>query len=230
MRREIVLSRPNKYFDAMGPVTALGICRRNSGAIYYEAGGATITIPWQEYGVFMPRFTLTRAHSENLDLHVDFIMTTASHKDLPDRAFIFALGNDRPKTFADVRDLLPPSNERLMIDFCPQPTALSRKVKQALDESFMENIKLSDLAARLNVSPTVMGRYFKRSYGLSPLAYRNHMRVMSASLDLIAGSEIIESFQSVGFEDLSQFYKQFKRVTKATPGEYRQKKSKITKI
>ena len=231
MRREIRLEQPQQYFDAMGPVTSFGICKRHAGALFYESAGVKIAIPWQEYGVFMPRFTLTRAASEHLDLNVDFMMTTAQQEGLPGEAFIFPLDLDKepPKNFAAVRDFLPPPHERILVDFCPSPTALSRRIKAALDQSFMETIRFSSIARQLNVSPTILGRYFKRNFGLSPLAYRNHMRIMSASLELVAGAEIINSYQTVGFDDLSQFYKQFKRVTKATPGEYRSKKSKFTK-
>lgn len=229
LRREIKIPNDHDYFDTMGPVTLFGICRKKSGSFAYQSDGRAVDVPWSDFGIFLPPFSLSRASSVDLDLEVDFLISTSHHNNLPKNAFIFPLSIPHPKAFCDVASALQALQNRFCIDVCTKPTALSSRIKSLLESSFTEPRKLSEIADRLNISQTIMGRYFKRDFGLSPTMYRNQMRIVGASLDLIAGADISDSFQEFGFEDLSQFYKQFKRVTMATPREYQPKKSKITK-
>lgn len=229
LRRQIAFKQTRTVFDAMGPTFLLGICELTSGSLVYDSNKKKIKVPWDRYAFFMPPFSITRAVSESLHQSVDFLISTASHQGLPKVAGIFPFDGKLPTTFAGVQAVLQSTDNFVCIEACALPSALSRKVKSALDRSFKHDKQLSKIADDLGVSQTLMGRYFKKDFGISPSAYRNHLRIVSASFDLIAGAEIVDSFQKVGFADLSLFYKQFKRITRATPGEYRAKKSKITK-
>lgn len=229
LRREIALDRVQTHFDAMGEVAVFGVCRLSAGSLCYQSDGYAQAVPWREYGIVLPPRSVARGSSMGLHLEVDFLITTEMHPDLPKMACIFPLTSSRPQTFDEAMKLLPPPESRHPIEVCTRPSSLARKVKAAIDASFRETTSFAGLARSLDVSQTMMGRYFKKDYGMTPTAYRNHLRIVSVTLDLISGAEIVDSYQTVGFDDLSQFYKQFKRVTKATPGEYRPKKSKITK-
>ncbi|MEM9191016.1 MAG: helix-turn-helix domain-containing protein [Myxococcota bacterium] len=70
-----------------------------------------------------------------------------------------------------------------------------------------------------NVS--VLSRRFTQAYGISPRAYCQRLRVHTAVMHLFTGIGIGRAAFASGFTDLSQFYRQFRRVTGETPGRYR---------
>jgi two-component system response regulator YesN len=69
----------------------------------------------------------------------------------------------------------------------------------------------------LNISHEHLSRQFKKDYGLSPSAYLHKLRVAEATFRLTLGEEIIDISQDVGYNDLSRFYKQFKKATHTSP-------------
>jgi AraC-like DNA-binding protein len=97
-----------------------------------------------------------------------------------------------------------------------------RRTKQVIDERFHQGDSIKEMLSRLSASPTVLSRHFKRVYGLTPVAYRNKLRVMR-SLWLLLSEDYssINAGHASGFHNLSAFYRQFKRVNKSHPSEYR---------
>jgi AraC-like DNA-binding protein len=53
---------------------------------------------------------------------------------------------------------------------------------------------------------------------MTPSAYLRQLRVADATFRLSKGEPIIEVSGDVGYNDLSRFYKQFRRQTTKTPG------------
>ena len=81
---------------------------------------------------------------------------------------------------------------------------------------------MSEIAKRLNLSHTVMGRAFKKTYGLSPVAYRNKLRVTdSLRLILMENSLVTAAAFGIGFDDLSRYYRLFRRQLNTCPSDYR---------
>lgn len=91
-------------------------------------------------------------------------------------------------------------------------------------ERFTENITLDEIADVANMSPTAFCRYFKSHTNKSFSQFLIETRVHH-SCKLIMNEEIKLSeiaFKS-GFNSLSYFTKQFKKVTGLTPLEYKKK-------
>ncbi|MCA1638096.1 MAG: AraC family transcriptional regulator, partial [Acidobacteria bacterium] len=61
-------------------------------------------------------------------------------------------------------------------------------------------------------------RQFNSDFGISPSAYCHQMRITDATFRLAKGEEIIDISQDVGYNDLSNFYKQFRKARAQTPG------------
>ena len=80
---------------------------------------------------------------------------------------------------------------------------------------------LGMVAHRLNTSPEVLSRTFRRDFGLTPIEYRSRVRINSAINLLVNGANILETAFDVGFNDLSRFYKQFQKITALSPGKYK---------
>ena len=95
-------------------------------------------------------------------------------------------------------------------------------VKQELDDTFAEGIRVSDLAARAQVHPVYLARQFRHHLGCSITDYRKLLKTRSAARALYAPKV---SFAAVadqfGFADQSHFGRAFKSVTGLTPLEYR---------
>lgn len=63
--------------------------------------------------------------------------------------------------------------------------------------------------------------FCKKDFGITPVEYRSRLRISSAIEHLVYGTTILETSFSVGFNDLSRFYKQFKKITLLSPGKYK---------
>lgn len=75
-------------------------------------------------------------------------------------------------------------------------------------------------ALRVGMAADTLTRLFSAAYGLPPKQYCHRARLFEAVLRLLSGQSILETAFNVGFNDVSRFYRQFKRVVRTTPGEY----------
>jgi AraC-like DNA-binding protein len=70
--------------------------------------------------------------------------------------------------------------------------------------------------------PTYFVRRFGKSFGISPLAYFNRMKIYQAMGLLSETQYSIEQIsEDLGFSDSSYFARVFKKYTSTTPTEYR---------
>ena len=77
-------------------------------------------------------------------------------------------------------------------------------------------------AARLSgAAPAVLSRRFVAHYGLTAREYCQRVRIISAVFTLFGGLSIAHAALDSGWQDLSRFYRQFRRHTSETPGRYR---------
>ncbi|MEK6478590.1 AraC family transcriptional regulator [Catalinimonas sp. 4WD22] len=89
-------------------------------------------------------------------------------------------------------------------------------------QHFTEDISLEEVAALANMSPQSFCRFFKHCTRKTFLAFLNELRVGYACR-LISDNRynISEVCYKSGFNNLSNFNRQFKRVTYKTPSEYK---------
>lgn len=95
-----------------------------------------------------------------------------------------------------------------------------RTAKAYIDSHFRDGFGLADVARASGMSAFHMTRRFKSDVGLSPLAYRNQVRVFEARRLLRAGAQIAEAAAAVGFADQSHLTRQFQRIVGVSPGRY----------
>lgn len=95
-----------------------------------------------------------------------------------------------------------------------------------VEEHYMENISLEDVAAEQGLSKEYFCRYFKSNMGISFLNYLNQVRMNHVYHNLIQTDETIqEIMEKHGFYNQKLFYKKFKELYGCTPRMLR----KITK-
>ena len=103
-----------------------------------------------------------------------------------------------------------------------------QKVKQTLEECYMQDITLEGLAAETGFNPTYFSKLFKEHFGMNVVNYLCNLRIEAAKKILVSTNVRITSvFQMVGFSQHSYFVKQFKIYTGLTPTDYRNKYRKM---
>lgn len=89
-----------------------------------------------------------------------------------------------------------------------------------LENNYMQNIPVKVLADKSNVSESTFRRNFIKLKGVSPVAYRNELRLSHAHGFLSSGLfTVAEAAEMVGMTDLPYFSKSFKKRFKITPTE-----------
>lgn len=95
------------------------------------------------------------------------------------------------------------------------------RVAHYIDAHFAHALPLRDLCNAAQLSGSYLIRAFKRRYGVAPHEYQTNRRIQYAKARLRDGAPIAQVALDVGFADQAHFQRVFKRMTAATPGQYR---------
>lgn len=117
----------------------------------------------------------------------------------------------------------------LLLRMYPEKPSLDspdmERLKGALHKieiSYAENLTVADMAKYCGCSSSHFMRWFKQMTGISFTAYLNERRLAAAAESLRRSDDkILTIAESVGFENLSNFNRQFKKRYGMTPREYR---------
>ncbi len=93
-----------------------------------------------------------------------------------------------------------------------------------LNTHYKEKINLPVMAEIARMSPRTLSRHFEAATGDTPVNYLLHKRIAhAASLLQGTGMAVSEVAFAVGFNDGNYFSRQFHRITKQTPLEFRRR-------
>ena len=95
------------------------------------------------------------------------------------------------------------------------------RTKAYLQENYVHEVALQELASVANLSPFHLSRSFSLAVGLPPHEYQTKLRLEHAKRLLAHGYEVTYVASETGFFDQSHFARQFKRHYLVTPGSYR---------
>ncbi|MDO5145843.1 MAG: phosphoenolpyruvate hydrolase family protein [Eubacteriales bacterium] len=102
--------------------------------------------------------------------------------------------------------------------------------RKYIEEHYMENIQLSDIAIVAHVSPSYLSTKFKKETGTNFTEYLVRFRLNKAK-QLLESSNIIckEAAEKVGYFDYAHFSKMFKKYNGMSPRQYQEncKKDKV---
>jgi two-component system response regulator YesN len=91
-----------------------------------------------------------------------------------------------------------------------------------IHEHYAGDFPAEALAKMVFVSPSYLFRIFRKKLGVTPMHYRNLIRVEKAKLLLLDRTlKMEEVAERVGFEDAKYFARVFKKETGASPSEFR---------
>lgn len=96
-----------------------------------------------------------------------------------------------------------------------------------IENNYMQQFSISDLAEMCHWSPTHFRRIFHEMMGIAPLDYLNKTRVMK-SCELLCSSSrsILEISGMVGFQSVSSYNRHFMEIMRVSPREYRRQSAR----
>ncbi len=193
------------------------------GDYHFIANGRDVIPTGRRFGVFYPPFTITRTFVRNVKGRVRGIGSVEKPHGLPDSALMFETDFEGEFTCIDQVDELL-TNPRCVrsIEVNSNASLLSIKAKRLIDDNYLVFPSIARIAARLKVSAPHLSRQFKRDFQMTPSAYLHHLRVADATFRLSLGEPIVDISQEVGYNDLSRFYKQFRKQTRTSPAACRE--------
>lgn len=200
----------------------LEIIDAEEGDFFFVADGEDVRPGPKRFGVFYPSFSITRSRIRSFKGTVRGVGSVKQLDELPRTPFIFETDFDERFTASSqAREVLDRAKNRRTIEVNTKPSLITIKAKRLIDENYLAFPSISRIAGRLKVSPEHVSRQFKLDLGLTPSQYLRKLRVADATFRLSKGEPIIEISQDVGYNDLSRFYKQFRKSTNTSPGACR---------
>jgi len=100
--------------------------------------------------------------------------------------------------------------------------AIIEDAKLYLEQHFREQISLNDMAQYLIINPSYLSVLFTKATGINLMAYLQQIRVDEAKRLLVTTTfSATKIALSVGFGDLTHFYRVFRKFENCTPIQYR---------
>lgn len=146
----------------------------------------------------------------------------------PDKAICVNYSDDTKNLFELFAQFFEnfPELPQKQLSRCSNPTELSFRVQEWIHLNWRTNFKINDLAKHMNKDISVISRYFKRSFGLSPLKYVNQLRVITSVRDLLKSQRSISQISyDMGFGDPRLFNEHFRKIYPVKPFAFKRLKN-----
>lgn len=101
-----------------------------------------------------------------------------------------------------------------------QDAGIAHRLRELLDERFVQGVSLQEASETLHVHPAHLVRVFSREFGMGPHQYLTGRRVALARGLLLHGMPPRQVAATAGFYDQPHFNRHFKRLLGVSPGRY----------
>lgn len=99
----------------------------------------------------------------------------------------------------------------------------SNKIYKAVEyitENYKDRLTINDIAAKVNMAPSTFFRVFKQITLISPLQYQKRLRLHEAQRLMLAESlTATEAAYNVGYESITQFTREYKKIFNSFPAK-----------
>lgn len=99
----------------------------------------------------------------------------------------------------------------------------SNKIYKAVEyitENYKDRLTINDIAAKVNMAPSTFFRVFKQITLISPLQYQKRLRLYEAQrLMLTESLTATEAAYNVGYESITQFTREYKKIFNSSPAK-----------
>ena len=227
-RQTVILDRiqkakiDRKIVDVFGNFWSICVTKNlPAGQLYLHRHSKKIEIVGT-VGVFVPPYSVLEWEIGQFDFQWKAIIVNGKPPARsPETAICFKIDEiDYPETGDQFFKLFNFMREFEEVAKEEKLTPLAFAIKNYLDKHYMESISLNEISKTLGCSLGAMSRSFRNCYGITPVNYRNQLRVFSASLILLQGQKVSDVGYDVGFYDLGRFNKQFKSRMNSVPKQF----------
>ncbi|MCB0390429.1 MAG: helix-turn-helix transcriptional regulator [Bdellovibrionales bacterium] len=208
--------------DVFGQMWSLGIADLSPNQVSVKRNGEVVTRSGL-WAAFIPPFNIVDWHIKaGLIEWKAYLSSRELPIDIPQKAFAFPLKKHvNINNFNDLVEVIRGRDSTLFIDKQEHPKDLALHIKLLIEENYQDEMSIVELAKQCNVSHSFMTRIFKQSFGVTPKAYKNKLRISeSVRLMLTKNFNVTRAGYKVGFNDSSRFSKQFFTYMNAVPSEF----------
>lgn len=101
------------------------------------------------------------------------------------------------------------------------------EIKKYIQSNYLKQIKIADIADKLNINRSHLYRIFKKEIGMGVEEYIINIRITHAK-SLLSDTllPVTQVSNLVGYKNYTTFFKMFKNATGLTPLEYRKQQNK----
>ena len=136
---------------------------------------------------------------------------------------------DSRKVISDIRKILSDILDRRRCQNSQEDDLMINEMKEYINEHYMENLMLIDLASRYNITPKYCSTIFKKLSNDTFKNYLNQLRIEKACQKLRENPrmKIQDLSEEVGFQSSNSFIRAFSRIMGITPGTYAENMQKL---
>ena len=221
IERHLHYKRPKINIDVFGRGWVYFTTQNNHGQLSFKLGnGRIVELPSGNIAGYIPAFSVIECHLKPGTITIEmFTRIKMPQFDVPPYPVIFCDTKPLPAIESWQHFLkhgIP--DERISINRVSNNCALSARTFRYFIEHYRDLISLQDFAHKLNTSSAVLSRYFKKSYGISPLKLLNQMRIMNSLGDFFwEKKSITDASMNLGYSDVRIFYENFSKILKNRP-------------
>ncbi|WP_299117782.1 AraC family transcriptional regulator [uncultured Winogradskyella sp.] len=105
-----------------------------------------------------------------------------------------------------------------------------RKIFEFTLDNYKDNITLNDIARIANMTKNAFCKYFKKRTNKTYIEFLNELRIQNASQLIINNNELsmTEAAELSGYNNISNFNRQFKKLKRQSPLEFKKSKQVIS--
>jgi AraC-like DNA-binding protein len=217
-----------KRYVARGEVWMYFVLTLKQGRIRYFDGRELVEPEAERFACFLPPFSLT--YREYCDAAYDVVGTWSCMPiSLPDSLSMPLLFTPRspqvPTEPSELIQMLRTGKNHRRIDRCAGAGVIARRTKALIDKTYRTPAPLPEVLQKMSRSSTWLATNFRKNLGLTPIGYRSLMRSSAAYFYIARGEKVSSVAQEVGYEDLSRFNKQAKKLSGFLPRHFKRSRS-----
>ncbi|MCK6598507.1 MAG: AraC family transcriptional regulator [Bdellovibrionaceae bacterium] len=137
------------------------------------------------------------------------------------KIILFEWDKKIPENLDNIFDSIKKTKNKTEIKMQKNSSAVAERTKKIIDESYSDILLINNLAKNLKYSRSVMTREFVKTYGLTPIEYRQKVRIYKAIRVLSSGASVTTALVESGFSSATQFFYQFKKHIGTQPFNYK---------
>jgi len=214
--------RPNyKYVDVFGDFWCFLFAKIPQNSVSVTLGENTLAVEGK-VGILVPPHSIVQWTVQHPQLHWFAYSNNAPYPhSFPNDITVYKL-TEIPEIVSPawITQLVLDHNDTTTLKFFGiNPYAL--KLKALLDIEYKLNRPLNEYSTELGLSKEWLIKYFKKSFGITPVDYRNKKRIMETLFLLhVENEKIVDLSQSMGFNDLKHFNALFKKAISLPPSKF----------